>query len=242
MLTLKKAKQQRKLKDLPLNMRITGWLSPYFIYLLAKLHISPNLISFLWVIISWIGLYIISLGTYKETVIGILIFHLALFIDSLDGGLARLTGKTNAGGEFIDRFFSTINRSLILLVMGIGLWKVREDSLFLILGLWTSSLLALENLIKMKKYESLINSNRLDIIQEIYEKNKNKKRSLKFYIYEAFRPANHFTFSFFAIIFSFIDIYLYIFSVLIFFQFVFIFFNTFFELKNTKQDINKNKK
>ena len=89
---------------------------------------------------------------------------------------------------------------------------------------------------KIKRYESLINSNRLDIIKKSIEKNKNIKKGFRFYLYEAFRPGNHFTLSFFAIIFALADIYLYLFSILIFFQFFILFFETFKELKNTKQN------
>ncbi len=236
-ITLEIAKKQRPLQKLSINMRITGWISPYFIYLFAKLGIPPNLITFLWIIISFISFYFIALGSYWNMVLGILIYHFAIFLDSIDGGLARITHKTNAGGEFLDRFFSTLNRSIILLVMGIGLFKVRGDYIFLYLGIFSSAFLALENLVKMKKYESLINSNRLDIVRKIAVKNKNSEKNIKFYIAEAFRPGNHFTLSFFAIIFNFVGLYLYAYSILVFIQFLRVFYKEFKELKRTPQRI-----
>src|SRR3989344_683366 len=218
MITLQEAKKSRPLKNLTWNMKITGWLSPYFIYILANLNINPNLVTFSWIIVSWIGLYFISLGSYVNSVLGILIFHFALFLDSLDGGLARVLKKTNVSGEFLDRFFSTLNRSLMLLVLGIGLYRASHNAVFLYLGIFSSIFLALENLIKMKKYESLINSNRLDIIKKNIAEKKNIRKGVRFYIYEAFRPANHFTLSFFAVIFSFTWLYLYLYSILVFFE------------------------
>ena len=125
-ITLDLAKKQRPLKNLPINMKITGWISPYLIYLFSILSIHPNLITLTWIVLAFIGFYFIALGNYTNMVVGILIYHFALLLDSSDGGVARILGKTNAGGEFLDRFFSTINRSLILLVIGFGLFRVRQ--------------------------------------------------------------------------------------------------------------------
>ena len=236
-ITLDLAKKQRPLKNLPINMKITGWISPYLIYLFSILSIHPNLITLTWIVLAFIGFYFIALGNYTNMVVGILIYHFALLLDSSDGGVARILGKTNAGGEFLDRFFSTINRSLILLVIGFGLFRVRQDTLFLYLGIFSAIFLNLENLIKLKGYEALINSNRFDIIKKKIKKNRKTRHNIKFYIYEAFRPGNHFTLSFFAIIFSLADLYLYIFSVLIFFQTIYVFTKEFFILKHTKQNL-----
>ena len=118
-LTLDLAKKQRPSKKISVNMRATGWISPYLIYFFSRYSIPPNLITFSWIVLAFVGFYFIALGNYIYTVIGILIYHLALLLDSTDGGVARILGKTNAGGEFLDRLDATVrevgeplNRSL----------------------------------------------------------------------------------------------------------------------------------
>jgi len=236
-ITLENAKKQRVLKKLSWNMRITGWISPYLIYVFSKLSIDPFIITFTWVLLSFVGFYFIALGPYTYAVIGIVIYHIALLLDSTDGGVARMLNKTNAAGEFCDRFFSTLNRFLILLVMGIGLYRTRNEIFFLYLGIWCGSLVLLDNFTKMKRYESLINSKRLDLIKDLDDKNKNTKTDWKFHLVELFRPANHFTLSFFAIIFGLTEYYLYVFSVLVLFQFLISFYKVFVSLKNTAQNL-----
>ena len=241
MISLKDAREQRVLKKNPINMRITGWISHYLIYIGAKLRISPNLISFSWIIIAFLGIFFIALGGYWNALIGILIYHFALILDSIDGGIARLTNKTNAGGEFLDRFFSTLNRSLILFAMGYGLFRIGKGEIFLYLGIYSAILLYLENSIKMKNYESLINSNRVDLIKKRSSKINKLNLNIAFYLKELFRPGNHFTLAFFSILFGLIDWYLYVFSALISIQIIFVFFKVFFELKNTPQSLSKKK-
>jgi len=234
-LTLDLAKKQRPSKKISVNMRATGWISPYLIYFFSRYSIPPNLITFSWIVLAFVGFYFIALGNYIYTVIGILIYHLALLLDSTDGGVARILGKTNAGGEFLDRFFSTINRSLILFAMGFGLFRIRGEILFLYLGIWSAVFIFLDNFVKLKNYEALANSGRLDLIKDNVKKMKSARKDIKFYIIELFRPGNHFTLSFFAIIFALVDIYLYIFSIIIFLQFLYSFFDIFIYLKNTSQ-------
>jgi phosphatidylglycerophosphate synthase len=233
--TLDLAKKQGPPKKRSLNRRIIGWISPYLIYFFSKYSIHPNVISFSWIILAFIGFYFIALGSYTHMVIGILIYHFALLLDSTDGGVARILGKTNAGGEFLDRFFSTINRSVLLFAMGIGLFRVRGELLFLYLGIWSALFIFLDNFVRLKNYEALANSGRLDLIKDNVKKIKSAKRGIKFYIIELFRPGNHFTLSFFAIIFALVDIYLYLFSIIIFLQFLYSFLNIFIDLKHTNQ-------
>ena len=217
-ITLKDVKKTRDISKLPINMQIYGKISPYVSYFFVRfIPLTPNEISFLWGIIGFLGIFFIGLGGYTNMVIGILIFHLALFIDFIDGEVARATGNTTLGGTYLDRLFHYLHRALLLFALGFGIWNVTGNEIYLYLGLWSSFILIFDNLSKLKVYETFVNHNKLDLLEtskDAYTSDGCQNyhgtfmQKVKAYAMELLRANNVLSLLFFAIIFNFVEAYL----------------------------------
>jgi phosphatidylglycerophosphate synthase len=225
--TLKDIKDAEEEKsNWSINIYPLSYLSHYIAFFFVKFlpFITPNQISFLWGFISLVGIFLIGLGGYFNMVIGILIYHFAILLDYVDGQVARATKNTTLGGTYLDMVFSWINRSLLVFALGVGIYRMNGEIIFFYIGLWTGFLFMIDNLAKLKVYESLIGEDRLDLIQKQKEEikklgeRKSKKSFLKNmlnFMAEMLRPFSPFSFLFFSIIFNIPQIYLILVSIIV---------------------------
>ncbi len=208
-----------------INIYPFGYISPYVSYFFARfLPFTPNQISFLWGIIGLIGIFVMSLGGYRYLLAGILIYHLAILLDYVDGQIARATKNTTIGGSYLDTFFSWINRSLLLLALGVGLYRTDGNIIYFYLGLIAGFFFFLDNFAKLKVYECFINEKRYDLIKkrvgEVYESGKRISRGgitskIKVFTAEMLRPFAPFSLLFFSILFDVSQYYLILMAIII---------------------------
>lgn len=93
--------------------------------ILAKTKITPNQITFLGFLVNCVVAYLIAKGELGYLIIGILIL-VAGFFDALDGGVARITGRTTIFGNFWDSVLDRYSDSIIyfgILLYFLGLGK-----------------------------------------------------------------------------------------------------------------------
>lgn len=214
--TVKEIKKTRDYSKYPLNIQPTLRISPYISYFFIRFFpfITPNQISFMWEFIMLIGFFIMALGGYWNFLIGILIYHFAFIFDSVDGDIARATKRSTLGGAYLDKFFSWINRSLLLLVLGIGLYNVTENAIYFYLGVWCCLILVFDNLNKLKVYETFLSYDKFGLLKKKYKIEKEEYRTagkkaqknilglIKSYVIDFLRPTSPFTLLFFAILFN----------------------------------------
>ncbi len=186
--------------------------------------ITPNQISFFWEFLALIGIFIMSLGNYWNLLTGILIYQLAILFDYVDGQIARTTKKTTIGGTYLDFVFSWINRSLLMLALGIGLYRSSEEIIYFYFGLSTCLFLLFDNLAKLKVYETLFSKDMYDIIIKQRDKLRKSGRRVqqanfiqktKAFLVEMMRPFSPFSFLFFSILFNISEYYLIIMAILV---------------------------
>lgn len=228
--TLKDIKKTRDFSNYSLNVKPTMKLAPYISWFFIRFlpFITPNQISFLWEIIMLVGFFIMALGGYWNFLAGILIYHLGFMFDSVDGDIARTIKKTTLGGVYLDKLFSWINRSLMLFALGIGLYNLTGKVMYFYLGLWCCFILLIDNLNRLKVYETFVNQGRIDLLKKSSKiekekckiSRKNKEGLLKLYIVDFFRPTSPFTLMFFAILFNLADYYLIFMAILVLVIFV----------------------
>lgn len=88
-----------------------------FIYVLIKLKVKPNTVSF-------IGLLVILLGSYffyeSNINLGIVFIFLGSAIDGLDGPYARKTNLSSNKGAVLDSFIDRVGELIIWGVVGIS--------------------------------------------------------------------------------------------------------------------------
>jgi len=253
--TLREIKEGEEEKsNWSINIYPLSYISPYIAWFFVRFlpFITPNQISFLWGFIALIGIVMIGIGGYFNMVAGILIFHIAILLDYVDGQIARATKNTTLGGTYLDMVFSWINRSLLIFALGLGIYHMNGEIIYYYIGLWTGFIFLIDNLVKLKVYESLINENRLDLIEkqktnvkklgERCSKEKNIFRDFKKLFVEMMRPFAPFSFLFFTIIFNISEYYLIIITILASILFVKNFMNIYRDIGNIstqKYELNR---
>lgn len=208
----------------PINVRLLGPLSSYVAYFCYRfLPITPNQISFIWGIIGVIAAVIMALGGYLNILIGILVYHFAIFLDYLDGQMARASKNTTLGGTYLDRLFHYMHRGLLLLGLGIGLYNETGNAFYLYSGIAICLLFTWDNLAKVKVYETLINERMYENLKQTKKKyislgNQEYfgtfKQRVKAYTFEMLRPNNPFSLIFFAAVFGLSKYYFYLMAII----------------------------
>lgn len=213
--SLKKANKEFLVKEKYLGTKLFRYFSPYLTWLFTFLPFTPNQISFLWGIIALIGIFFIGLGGYLNSLIGILIFQFAVFIDYVDGSLARAINKKTIGGFYLDKIFSVIHRSLLLFAIGLGLFRATDTIFYLYLGIFSALILCFDISMKSILYTSLIDLKKYNLIKKRQKPTKESKTTLKDHVLEFLRPNDPLTLVFFALVLGLNKYYLIFFSFLL---------------------------
>lgn len=87
-----------------------------FAILFNKLGFSPNLVSFISMIFGLIGAFMVY---YSMPVLGVLFIVFAGVLDSSDGQLARMSGKTSVYGRIIDGLVGYVIFGSIYILIGL---------------------------------------------------------------------------------------------------------------------------
>ena len=111
----------------PLRVRAKGWATRFFsnpiARLLIALHISPNMITAMGLLVSMVAAYFIADGSL---VLGGIVMLAGAIMDMFDGAVARMTGKANAFGAFWDSVLDRLGEAAIL--FGLLAFYVREGN------------------------------------------------------------------------------------------------------------------
>ena len=110
-----------------------------------------------------VGLALVATGDRALALSGVLILHVGLVLDNLDGDLARATGRTSPRGEFLDAIIGYVYGTLLLPAVGIGVARgpdvvieafadiVEIDSgVFVLVGLWAGIVFVLTRLVSLR--------------------------------------------------------------------------------------------
>jgi len=132
----------------------------YFGYLIAKpflnTRITPNQVTLFGLFVGLAGVVLLSLGSYwcSLAAIFVLFFHYAL--DWTDGCIARFRGLSSMRGEFLDAVNDVSIRGLTFLAIGINLFVVHNNAIFLFLGSLAMFGILMDHFVQIKKAEILL--------------------------------------------------------------------------------------
>lgn len=119
---------QRKTSNL-YDSLFTRRVSIYVTALLLPLGVAPNAVSLLNTILGLTGWAFIGFGV--APFLGILLIHFYAVLDSVDGELARLTGRFSLKGLFLEDHSAYLMISGYWLAIGLYLWRTTANSWFL---------------------------------------------------------------------------------------------------------------
>ena len=169
----------RKIKT-NLNLEV----SSFFLYLLNKTRIHPNLVTFFGIFWVYTGVFSFYYQTNFSIILGMVIFFTKLIPDYIDGALAYLKKKQSKKGHFFDLLAGNLNRLGFVIGTLIFIYYSSDNNfilniLILIIFLFfTDPRTYLNNKIK---YDDKINSHK----EIFFEKKKNIVIKLfKFFHYD----------------------------------------------------------
>jgi len=172
--SLKALKDKRKqmTSTFPLPTKILGMPAPYISYVLIRFtNISANQLSLFWLVLGMLGMVLIAFGSYGLALAGVIIAHFAMMLDQVDGDIARARKKFTVGGPYLDEISQVVYRSLLLFVVGVGLFNSGFSIFYLYAGAITAFVFLLHSTVDLKIRDVLWNKGK---ISKLLGKKKNK--------------------------------------------------------------------
>jgi phosphatidylglycerophosphate synthase len=133
---IKKIKSLQKRPDGIFGSFMTRPVSHYFAFIAYKLHISPNIVSFLSFLFCLVaGVLVLFSQSTSFLILTICCWWIGAILDAADGDLARFTEKGTPFGGWFDSFLDRLKEFLIFSIFGYLAWKRNNSNIFLLLGL-----------------------------------------------------------------------------------------------------------
>ncbi|MBO05627.1 MAG: hypothetical protein CMI58_01050 [Parcubacteria group bacterium] len=114
---------------------VTHSFSIRIVRFLYNKSITPNQITTLSILLSFVSAYSFSLGTNISCLVGAFLLELFYIFDSVDGQLARAKGLSSHSGKYLDIFCNFLVPPVVLFGVGIGVLKTGYTS-FAFYSLW----------------------------------------------------------------------------------------------------------
>jgi len=125
--------------------------SIYFTKMFILLGITPNQVTILMIISALIGSTLFAFPSLTLTIIAFFMFQIWLILDCSDGEVARITGKKSLFGPYLDRLNHYIADITIFLSLGIKIYIISSNLLFLFI----STILSLTNIFSRLLFTTL---------------------------------------------------------------------------------------
>ncbi len=223
-LTLKEiASIPGKTRDVfPPRCWINYYISVLITWAFIRLPITANQVTGLYFIYGIIGVFFMGLGGYWNFVIGILIYHFAIILDYVDGYVARIKNTYGLRGKFMDLATHEFHHVLMLLALGIGLYRMSGEVLYLYLGILMSLSRAFTIFIRLTLYKAF--SDDVELMKKIkrmhfkdsVENNQGSfVQKVKAFVFEMLRFGHEYTLLFWMIVFGFTREFVILYSVLL---------------------------
>jgi phosphatidylglycerophosphate synthase len=152
-------KEKREFTGAYSFQRILRKLSFYPMWLFLRIGMTANQVTLVAFLIGFLGCLSIATGTYLLSVVGAALLTIALFLDYVDGFIARWNGSASSFGSMIDGIYVLLLQLITLLAISIGLMGSEDHyldialnhfinfalpfSFYLIVGLWTDFVITL---------------------------------------------------------------------------------------------------
>jgi len=184
-----------------INIKIFRFFTPVFLKLLILMKITPNTVSFSWLILGFLGAVLVFTGDYMYALAGIILIQISQFIDQMDGPLSRYYRKAHPIGQYLDKVGVTIHRTLLLTGISFGAYSFYGNKIYLysamIIPIFSLSGIFFKSLQDVLAYQNNIKKPTI-VKRRLYQNN------IKDYIVEFFRPTNPLNITLFAAIFGYL--------------------------------------
>lgn len=142
----------------------TNWLYENFryfwVWIFLRLGFSANQLTVFWGILGVAGLFLMAVGDYWMMIIGLVVLNFAIYLDEVDGAVARLGKTMTKRGQYIDAIDHYVHFYLVFLAIGIGLFRMSGEILWFYLGVFTSFMYIFNSTVKDTLYKSFFSSDK----------------------------------------------------------------------------------
>jgi phosphatidylglycerophosphate synthase len=112
----------------PFSIRLTWLVANYT-------RLTPNAVTLLTIPFSLASALLFYLGQPMYLVCGAFLYEFGFLLDTVDGKLSRLLGKSSRFGAFLDIYLDSINFSINLFALVLGQFRLHGKAKFLIVGM-----------------------------------------------------------------------------------------------------------
>jgi len=127
-------------KGTPEEIGLVSWLFAYrkvsfwIVKILLSTKIKPNQVTIFEILLFLISMVLIGSGQHKYMVIGVIMGVFCVYLDYIDGGLARAKGMTSQFGKALDSASCYLEYIIIPLAITSALYLQTGKDLVLLLG------------------------------------------------------------------------------------------------------------
>lgn len=111
--------------------------------LLARIGLTPNQITLLWIVVGLIGVVALGFSDYWVRVAGVVLLQFSYLLDFVDGEVARLQQRSSKLGSFLDLVGHGLIKTGLFLALGYYVWISTGRIEFLLLAF--SAVLSISN-------------------------------------------------------------------------------------------------
>jgi len=201
-------------------------LSIHFTRIILYTHLTPNQLTTLGLILGILSSVFFARGEYFYSLIGILFLNISVFLDWIDGSVARYKKMCSLRGYYLDILAYEIVTPLIIIGLSIGAYFNNlfgiPGLVYLITGLFAAFSIMINSGVKYSKYRLYIKSKDFpgleryikEDIEHTREGKKGFKNKTKEFIKEFFRVCRSFNAIFFFGVFNLLPILVLIYGIL----------------------------
>ncbi len=103
--------------------------------LLLPTGVAPNAVTLFGLAVGLGSGAVAAVGGYGAVLAATLLFYLGMILDCVDGDLARIKLATSRRGQWLDSITDDLSVVFLTAGMGVGLWRVSGQTLYLWVGL-----------------------------------------------------------------------------------------------------------
>lgn len=104
-------------------------------YHLSKIGISANMVTMLSFLLQLLGCMLLIYGKELSFLLILILNEVALFLDCVDGPLARYYKNNLVWGKILDNFLHTLISSIFIISFSLRLYAQSNNNIYLILGM-----------------------------------------------------------------------------------------------------------
>ncbi len=122
-------------------------ISIFFTWIFLHLGLTPNMITFICLILGIVGSFLIAVPKVHYLLAGSILFQLYMILDSSDGEVARITNQKSLLGSYLDKLIHIFIYTALYVALGLNIYIRTGNLSYVLLGILVSLVMSLASTI-----------------------------------------------------------------------------------------------